>query len=48
MDRLTFDKNSGQNYSVKQMWRTVKELTNNCKQQPPRLILIGNQMNTSL
>ena len=42
------DKNSGQYYSDKVMRRAVKELINNCKQQPPRLIWVGNQLTTSL
>ena len=47
-DNLTYDTINRHSYSDKIMWRTFKELTNNCKQQPPRLILIGNQLTTSI
>ena len=42
------DNYDGHIYLDKVMWRTVKDITNSNKQQPPRLILIGNKMTTSL
>ena len=36
------------NYSNKKMWRSVKELSNNYKQQPPRMLNVKGKFTTSL
>ena len=35
-------------YSDRQMWKTIKDITNNNRRKPPRHILINNKMTTSL
>ena len=35
-------------FSDRQMWKTIKDLTDNNRQKPPRHILINNKMTTSL
>ena len=35
-------------YSDKGMWRCVREMTNKCKQQPPRILKINGIFTTSL
>ena len=36
------------NYSDKNMWRCVRDMTNQCKQQPPRILKINGIFTTSL